>query len=406
MSQTARPSDTRPSDTWAPQYFLASVGAGGIAVAFFLWLFMWVPHPGQTVPIFEDIATAWAKGNVLMNAMIVTAMTAIAAFGFLNLKMLAWNLPRSAAFKSSPAMDKLRTTNGESQLVNLPLALAMSINVLFVLGLVFVPGLWNVVEYLFPLAMAAFLTVGALALAITGRFYARVFGQGGLDWAANNSFAQVQPAFALAMVSVGLGAAAAMSSNPVTAGVAVVAATILSVVAFLIAIVAVILGFVSMAQHGVAKETAPSLTIIVPLTTVLGILLLRINHGLDTHFGSHMANGDYLFLLSSLIGVQVAFLLLGATVLRAQGYFGRFVTGPEVSAGSYGLVCPGVAFAVMLQFFINKGLVAAGIIAKFGTVYWVISGLSVAALLATVGLMLVLNRKHFGAVKTRVVAAE
>ena len=32
----------------------------------------------------------------------------------------------------------------------MPLALAMSVNVGFIIGLTFVPGLWNIVEYLFP----------------------------------------------------------------------------------------------------------------------------------------------------------------------------------------------------------------------------------------------------------------
>ena len=41
----------------------------------------------------------------------------------------------------------------ESQLMALPLALAMSVNVAFVAGAVFVPGLWGVREMLFPLAL-------------------------------------------------------------------------------------------------------------------------------------------------------------------------------------------------------------------------------------------------------------
>jgi len=75
---------TRPADTWAPQYFLASVGAGGLSVSFFLWLYMWVPHPGQQVPVFEDIARAWGKGDALQMTMIAVAMLAIAAAAFVN----------------------------------------------------------------------------------------------------------------------------------------------------------------------------------------------------------------------------------------------------------------------------------------------------------------------------------
>lgn len=401
MSLTAR-----PADTWIPQYFLASVGAGGLAVSFFLWLYMWIPHPGQQVPVFEDIAAAWATGGTLTQGMIALAMLLIAGFAFLNLKLLAWNLGQYARFRASEKGAKFRTTNAEVQVLALPLAIAMSINVGFVLGMVFVPGLWSVVEYLFPFAMAAFLVTGMLALAQLGRFYGRIFGKGGFDWAANNSFAQVLPAFALGMVGVGLSAAAALSTNATTAGTALVLATIFLAMSVLIAVVSALLGLVSMAQHGLNAEAAPTITIIVPLITVLGILILRVNHGMGEHFEAHLANGDYLFLLSAFIGVQIAFLLFGAAVLKAQGYVGRYVTGPEASAGSYALVCPGVAFAVMLQFFINKGLVGAGLIAKFGVAYWTLSAVAVAAQVLTVALVLVLHRKHFSAPAAPAVPAE
>ena len=399
-------STSRPADTWVPQYFLSSVGAGGLAVSFFIWLYMWVPHSGQQVPVFEDIAAAWAQGNPLTQAMILAALAGIVVFSFLNLRLLAWNLGQYSAFRRSDRMAKLRATNAESQLLTLPLAIAMAINVGFVLGLVFVPGLWGIVEYLFPAAMVAFLLTGALALAQLGRFYGRIFGKGGLDWAANNSFAQVMPGFALGMVGVGLSASAALSANPVTAGIAIVLAIFFLVLALLVSMLAVILGLTAMAQHGLNAESAPTITIVLPLVTVLGILMLRVDHGLGVHFDAHLASGDYLYLLSSLIGLQVAFGLFGAAVLRAQGYVGRFVTGPEASAASYGLVCPGVAFSVLMQFFINKGLVGAGLVAKFGAAYWMLSGLAVLAQLITVALVIVLHRKHFSAPRMPAIPAE
>jgi len=149
-----------------------------------------------------------------------------------------------------------------------------------------------------------------------------------------------------------------------------------------------ILGMVSTAQHGAGGEGAPSLTIVVPPMTVLGVLILRATHGLGVHFNAHAAPGKYLSMLSTFLSVQIAFLLFGAAVLRAQGYFGRFVTGPDASPASYGLVCLGVAFAVIMQFFINKGLVGAGPIEKFDVANGVLSGGAEAALLAIVVLVL------------------
>jgi hypothetical protein len=277
----------------------------------------------------------------------------------------------------------------------MPLALAMSVNVAFILGLVFVPGLWSVIEYLFPAALLAFLLIGVLALRQLGGFFGRVIGSGGFDCKANNSFAQLLPAFSLAMVGVGLSAPAALTASSLTAGLSLALSTFFLVSAVLLALVAVILGLRSMLENGVAVEQAPTLLIILPLMTVLGILILRQNHGLGVHFGSHGTPGDMLMLLSRLLSVELGFGLFGLTVLRATGYLRRFVTGSEVSVGSYALICPGVALSVMLHFWINKGLVGAGLIAKFGMAYWSLTAVAIGLQLGMILLMLVLNHRHF-----------
>lgn len=387
---------SRPSDTYAPLYFLASVGAGGIAVSFFVWLLFWVPHPGRSVPHFGDIQTAFMTGGPLQQAMIAVAALGIAVFAVLNFRLLAWNLARFGRWNASEAGEKHAATNAQSQRLALPLALAMSVNVGFVLGLVFVPGLWSVVEYLFPLAMTAFVAIGVLAFRLIGDFLGRVLVKGGFACQANNNFGQMLPAFALAMTGVGLSAPAAMSTVPATAAVALVLSTFFFVAAVVIAGLAFILGVRAMMENGINIETAPTLTIVVPLMTVLGILLLRQDHGLHTHFAVHADAGETFRFLTRLLSVQVLFLLFGGYLLVRLGYFARFVFGRDASVQSYALVCPGVALSVLMMFWINKGLVDAGLIAKFGAAYWALSGVAVAVQVATVALVLILNRKHFG----------
>ncbi|MGB3279767.1 MAG: hypothetical protein WBA92_11290 [Pseudorhodobacter sp.] len=387
----------RPADHWGPLYFLSSVGAGGLVVTFFMWLYMWVPHKGQPVPVFEDIVAAFATGNGLQQAMIIAASLGIAGFAFLNVKSLLWNIGQLGRFKRIEANEKLMGSNAESQMTALPLAIAMTINVGFILGLVFVPGLWGVVEYLFPFAMIAFGLTALLALAQMGRFIGRVLAKGSFDAAMNNSFAQVLPAFAISMVGVGLSAAAAMSTVPMIAGISLVASTLMLIIAVLWALAAVILGLASMVQNGANPDSAPTLMILVPLMTVLGILILRQNHGLHVHFDTHQSAGDVLRLLTMFLSVQIGFGLFGLAVLRAQGYGSRFLVGRETSVGSYALVCPGVAINVMMQFWINKGLVGAGLIAKFGTAYWALSAVAVGFQLAMIVLVMVLNHRHFHA---------
>ncbi len=388
---------SRPADSYSPLYFLGSLGAGGLAVTFFMWLMFWIPHPGQPVPVFEDIAAAFATGGPLVQGMIAAALAGIAVFAFLNIRALIWNLRALSAWKRTQAYAKFRGTNAETQLMALPLALAMTVNVGFVLGMVFVPGLWSVVEYLFPLAMVAFAAIGLLSFRIMGQFLGRVLVKGGFNCAANNSFGQILPAFAFAMVGVGMAAPAALSGVAGVSGLALVLSTFFLVTSALIAAVALILGLRSMMEHGANVETAPTLMIVIPLLTVLGILSLRQTHGMEVHMAAPHAAAGTLAWLTQLLSVQVLFGVFGLFMLARLGYAARFLFGRDNSPGAYALVCPGVGFAVMIHFWLNKGLVEAGLVAEYGLAYWAITAVALASQAAMIWLVLHLNRRHFGA---------
>lgn len=389
---------TRPADTYSPLYFLASLGAGGLAVTFFMYLMFWVPHTGRPVPVFEDVMAVFQTGSAPLKAATVIAMIGILVFAVLNIRYLLWNVAALAAFRKTDAYTQLRQSNAETTLLAAPLATAMTVNALFIVGLVFVPGLWGIVEYLFPLAIAAFLAIGIWAFRVIGDFLGRVLTRGGVfDVTAHNSFAQLLPAFAVAMVGVGLAAPAGMSHNTITVGAALVLSTFFGFTAIVYTVIAASTAFSSMLQHGTAKEAGPTIMVIVPILTVLGILFVRQQHGLHVGFDAHVTAGETMVFLARLLTVQVIFLMLGMLVLRRQGYFREFIFGTTASPGAYALVCPGVALAVMLHFFINKGLAAAGVIDKFSLAYWVLTAIALAAQALMIALVLKLNRQHFGA---------
>ena len=394
---------SRPSDTYSPMYFLSSLGAGGLSVTFFMWLMFWVPHPGKTVPVFEDIMAAFQSGDALMQAMIVGAWAGIALFVFLNLKSLVWNLTHFRAWSRTEAYRAFLKTNAQSQLMAMPLALAMSVNGLFIAGLVFVPGLWNAIEYLFPLALVAFAGIAIYAFRTYGHFIARIKVEGGFNHAANNSFGQILPAFAFAMIGVGMAAPAAMSTNPAVVGLSIFASTFLMVTVLLIAGVALILGIRSMLDHGTNAETAPTLMILIPLMTILGILMMRQSHGLGVHFEAHAAAAETFTFLARMVSIQLVFALFGWLILARHNYGKRFIWGRETSVMSYALVCPGVGFVVLMQFFIHKGLVATHLVDKFSPAYWGFIAIALIVQAAMIALVFTLNRRHFGA--PRAVAA-
>jgi hypothetical protein len=264
-----------------------------------------------------------------------------------------------------------------------------------------------VVEYLFPLAMIAFGAIAVITFRLIGDFLGRVLSKGGIfDVTAHNSFAQLTPAFAIAMIAVGFAAPAAMSTTPATVAVSLIVSTLLAVISVIYTLLAATTAVSSMLHYGTAREAGPTLMIIVPIVTVLSILMMRQDHGLHTTFDAHANAGETMVFLARMLSVQVAFLGLGLVVLRAQGYFKDFVMGAKTSPGSYALVCPFVAFSVLLQFFVNKGLVAADVVTKFGTAYWAVTAIALISQAIAIALVLRLNRQHFARSQAVAVPAE
>jgi hypothetical protein len=386
----------RCGENYSPLYFLSALGAGGLSANFFVWLMFWVPHPDRPVPVYEDILKALVSGGWMMRIGVVIAVMGVAFFAALHFRLLLWNFSEFRVFAKTPTGRALRSGNAETQLLALPLTTAMTINVGFIIGMVFVPRLWSIVEWLFPLALLAFLTVGIWALRLLGDFFGRVLAGGGFDCTLNNSFAQLLPSFAFSMVGVGLAAPAAFSQTHWIVGVSYLLARFFIVASLMIGAVKLVLGMRAMMEGGASTESAPTLWIGVPILTVLAIALMRQGHGAHIHLGDHATAIGNLELLATFLSVQIAFLLLGWVVLRRHGYFRRYVTGgSKNSPGSWALICPGVATGVILHFFINHGLVAVGLIDKFGAFYWILSGFSLAIQSVTIWFVFRLLKRHF-----------
>lgn len=366
---------------YSPLYFLAALGAGGLAVSFFLMLMFWIPHPGQPIPVFSDWVAAFQAGSWLTQAMIVIALSGVAFFVLTHIRLLVVNLRLMHQFKQSSDYPQFASSAAQTQSLAMPLTLAMTVNTGFVVGALFVPNLWSVVEWLFPLAMVAFVAILIWALRLYGTLLQQV-ALGQVNLGAQANFSQVLPAFALSMVAVGLSAPAAMSHSAAVVGISLALSTFVALAAALIAVVKIASGVSQMLRDGIDEAALPTLWIGVPILTVLGITLMRQDHGL-THTLGLGEQGSWLMPLLVLVSAQVLILLMGLVPMRARGYLGRVWRGEVQAASVFALICPGVALSVSLQFLINKGLVGAGLIAKFGLAYWALS--------AVVGVVMVLT---------------
>ncbi len=382
------------TDRYSPLYFLAALGAGGLAVTFFMYLMWLTPHAGSPIPNFDSLVGAWETGGALERGIIAVGVAGIAFFAVAHVRLLLWNLRQYARWSKGDAYQALRRSNSETQLLAIPLTLAMTVNVGFIVGAVFVPGLWDAREWLFPLALAAFAGAGVWAMRLFLDFIGRVLAEGGFDCAKNNSLGQMIVVFAFSMVGVGFSAAAAMSHVKAVAVVGYLGAVLFITAAVLLGVIKLVLGFRAMMEHAALGETTPTLWIVIPIVTVLAIAIYRLKMALAHTFDTPVTAGEVFSFFAVAVAIQVVFGLIGWAVMRRVGYFETYVEGPERSPGSYALICPGVALIVSMNFLINAGLVKIGVIEAMSAVHLALYVPLIVLQVVTIRLFFQLNRKH------------
>ena len=380
-------------DTYSPLYFLAALGSGGLAVSFFMYLMFMVPHKGHPMPTFEDLIDVFSADSLLMSGLVVFAAVGVLYFSFMHFRLLVWNIKEYLLFKKTESFVKLKASNDEVQLMAIPLTYAMFVNVVFILGALFVPSLWSVVENLFPLALLAFLLIGAYAIHIFITFFARVIAFGHFDCAKNNSLSQMLSIFAFSMVAVGLSAPGAMSHSTFISGVGLIFSIGFASVAILLSIIKIVLGFQAMFAHGINREAAVSLWIMIPILTILGIVHYRISMGLQHNFGMPVHPWNHVIVFTIIVMLQLFFALLGFKVMKLIGYCKEFISGDSKSVTAYAAICPGVAFFVMGNFLIHRGLISANLLTQFSLSYWILCLILIIVQIKTIQVLFRLNDK-------------
>lgn len=358
-------------EKFSPTCFLSALGAGGLSVSFFMYLMFLVPHPTTPMATYDYIMPALLKADWL-SFVISFSLVFIIAFAFLHFKLLIWNTKQYNLYKKTDAYKSLINSNAQISLMTLPLTYAMTINVCFVLGAVFIPGLWGVVEFLFPFALIGFIVVGYFALKIFFEYFSRLLTTGDFDFTKNNNLSQMISIFALSMIAVGFAAPGAMSHNIVVNSIGIFGALFFASLAILLMLIKLTIGFKSMLEQGLNLEAAPSIWIIIPILTLLGITFIRVSFGLDHNYNTPLDKSSLFVFTSFVLSLQIIFGILGYMVMKKIGYFEKFIESNEKSALSFALICPGVAFFVFGMFFVNFGLSFNAIVAKYSIAYFIL----------------------------------
>ena len=355
-----------------PLYFLAALGAGGLAVSFFMYPNFLIAHKGTPMLTFDQIYPLLMGEDKLTAILLSGALVVIALLAILHFRLLFWNISEYRKFKKTDEYQALIKSNREISLMVIPLTLAMSVNVSFILGAVFVPGLWNVVEYLFPVAIATFLVIGVYALKILGDYFSRIFIKGDFKFSENNNFTQMIAIFALTMVAVGLAAPGAMSHHKEINAIGMFFSIFFLSIAIILMVIKMTIAFKSTLKHGVDKGTSASLWMMISILTLMGITIIRLSMGLHHGFEETLSKPSFFIITSAVVSLQIFIGIIGYKVMKSIGYFRDHSKGESANAGSFALICPGVAFFVFGMFFLVFGLVQNDLVTMMSPTFFVL----------------------------------
>ena len=195
-----------PAQPWHPAFWLGSLGAGGLSISFFMYLMWMIPHPDHPMPVWTDLVVVVQGGLPLppgVRFVAILATVFMVVLALLHVVLLIWNFREHRRAKLTEAYTTLKNSPAEVQFMAQPLTLAMTVNVCFASGALFVPGLWSVVESLFPLAVLAFGALGVWSLRLYGRYLARYLVKGGFKPEEHNHLSGLMAVFTFSMLSVG-----------------------------------------------------------------------------------------------------------------------------------------------------------------------------------------------------------
>ena len=150
---------------YTPLYFLSALWAWWTSVIFFMYLMFMTKH-STPIPTFETLSGYFTgdTNNIIFQALIIFSVIWIVFFAYKHYSLVVWNIKEYNKLKQSKEFIPYQTSNKEVQLMAYPLTLAMSVNVAFIIWAVFIPWLWNIIEYLFPMAIITFLAIWIFAL--------------------------------------------------------------------------------------------------------------------------------------------------------------------------------------------------------------------------------------------------
>ncbi len=330
---------------FSPLIFLASLGAGGIAIMPFALLQYAFPHEKGlvkiadiahgTLPLANEIYYMSLEAVMVIFTIIHLILTVI----FLT-KLVKW-------LKTKDFKEMLHSPLKNAGLLAPFISIIMTMNVFIGPVRFFIPEFAsNLQTFMLP-ALIFWLILWA-ALIYTEIKLLTISFTKGFD-SEKISFGWLLHPFALGMLTVVGTGIAALSKTPDIAHTAAFFSMISGSMGLFLLLVKMIVIFKShFAAHGLPeKQFMPSFLIVIPNITLFAISAFRIGHYLENNFGYHL-DSYFFFVIVSAFAFEVWYMLFGIALLGE--YFKKHFFKKEFYVTQWGLVCPVVAFGVLASF--------------------------------------------------------
>lgn len=332
-------------ERFSPLVFLASLGAGGIAVTPFAFLQYTHAHSAGLVR-FTDIM----HGSVpfphevffygLEAVMVVFTLLHLFLTAVFTRQLLAW-------MRTKDFRETLGNPLTNAGLLAPFISITMTMNVFIGPIRYFIPPFAeNLQSFMLPALVFWLMLWTALMYAEVTLL--KISFTRGFD-TAKISFGWLLHPFALGMMTVvGMGIAA-MAKDPGVADTAVFFSLVSGSMGLFLLLVKLVVIFKShfSATELPDKQFLPSFLIVIPNVTLYAISAFRFGHYLEHAHGFHTEWFSWMAIVVS-FAFEVWYMLFGLALL--SDYFKRHFFRKEFYVTQWGLVCPVVAFAVLGSF--------------------------------------------------------
>ncbi|MBT4287234.1 MAG: hypothetical protein HOD92_07825, partial [Deltaproteobacteria bacterium] len=341
---------------FSPLVFLASLGAGGIAVIPFSFL-QYTFHTGKGLITFSHINHDLLP--MMQQLLFYSLYAVMIIFTLIHLVMTVQNFKGLIQWVKTDEYNKFIEDPLKNAGILAPfISITMTMNLFIGPIRFFVPWMASNLQLMMLPALLTLAIIWVLLLRTEIRLLKLSFTK---SFDVNKiSFGWLLHPFALGMVTVTLSGVAAMSKNADIAHTAAAMTMISGSMAFFLLIVKMVSVFQShFAAPGLPeKQFLPSFLIAIPNITLLAIAGFRLSHYLHVQFNFHTEILSFAIITFS-FAFQTWYLMFGLALLK--DYFKKHFFKKEFYVSQWGLICPFVAYAV-LGSFVYKVFVPSSIV--------------------------------------------